>query len=151
MDPRHRQILEAVDELHAEGRVTVMAADVAVKLGLRDPAAMGVFFDEVRAIGWVRVVARGFTGDNEFELTPDGRRELEAALERPAPFATIEELEPKLREFLDYWQYDQPFQAPVLHQWLCLQDLAEADLRLLIAQMHARGMIRPHGDGWYPV
>ena len=109
VDPRHRQILEAVIALRVDGRTAVTAADVAVKLGLRDPTAMGVFFEEVRALGWIRAATRGFTGDSEFEPTPEGEGQLEAARKRPEPTATIEELQPKLREFLAFWQYDEPF------------------------------------------
>jgi hypothetical protein len=150
MDPRHREILEAVVQLRDQGRTTVRPTAVAVKLGLHDPAALGVFFDEVCALGWMRPAAKGFTGDTDFAVTPEGERELNAARERPEPPATIEELEPQLRAFLESWAYDQPFRAQHLRQWLGLASWSNDDLRLLLAQMRVRGLIRPHNGSWYP-
>lgn len=151
MDPRHRKLLEAFADLRTEGKSAVTPIDVAVKLGLPDPQQMGGFFREVEVLGWTRPVSKGFIGNVDYELTAEGEGEMKAAQQRPEPPVVIEDIEAQLRAFLEFWTYDQPFHTDALRTHLGIEGFTDDDVRRVLGQMEARGMVEPfHGGGWYP-
>jgi hypothetical protein len=142
MDVRHRKILEALRELRGEGESPATAVDVALKLGLRRPEDMGTLFSETHVLGWVRPVNKNFAGQAiDFELTPEGERELHAAYERAEPPVTLEDVEPQIREILDRCQVDQPLYAGNRRTMLGIDALTDDDADRLLRQMGARGMV----------
>lgn len=152
MDPRHRQILEALNGLRDDGRTPAAPVDVALRLGLRDPAQMGGLFAETQALGWVAPANKSFAGDPvDFEITPDGESELRAAQRRPEPPVTLDDIEPQVRTVLERHQIDQPLYPSALREQLRIEGLTNEDTERLMRQMAVRGMVEPYMDGWYPV
>jgi hypothetical protein len=151
VDPRHRQILESLDALNDERHAPANDVDVAVRLGLRDPAAMGSLLDETVALGWAAVTNKIFAGAPlDYVITDEGRAELRAAKERPAPPVTLDDIKPEVRQILRRWTIDQPLYPHQLAELLRIDGLTESDAARLLRQMTARVMVEPYMDGWYP-
>ena len=154
MDPRHRQILEALKSLREGGKTPATPIDVALKLGLKSPEDMGGFFSETIHMGWVAPVNRDFQGRNlDFDLTESGEQDLAAAAQQAAPMVVLDDIRAQVDHFLSRWAaLDNPFYPHDFRQALGLAALSDDEVILLLRQLEARGQVTPHHDGgWYPV
>jgi hypothetical protein len=151
MDPRHRQLLEALVTLGAEGRGPASDVDIGLGVGLRDPAGMGSLLEDTVGLGWVRVVNKSFAGEPlDYEITSRGRDELRAAKQRPAPPVTLDDIDPRVRAVLQRWQVDQPLYPRQFNELLGVDGLTDDDAERLLRQMTVRAIVEPYMDGWYP-